>query len=64
MLTSMHPFPLTLQVTIIGDGTDAPMPLEGASLTDKDTVISLGCSIPLPQPISEVRRCLSDKVFR
>ncbi|XP_038073703.1 circularly permutated Ras protein 1-like isoform X2 [Patiria miniata] len=50
-------------VTVIGDGSQEPVPLEGAGLTDEQSIISLGKIFPLPAPISEVRRCLSDKVF-
>ncbi|XP_022093935.1 circularly permutated Ras protein 1-like isoform X2 [Acanthaster planci] len=50
-------------VTVIGDGSQDPVPLEGAGLTDEQSIISLGKIFPLPAPISEVRRCLSDKVF-
>ncbi|XP_033629430.1 circularly permutated Ras protein 1-like [Asterias rubens] len=50
-------------VVVIGDGSEEPVPLEGAGLTDEQSIISLGQIFPLPAPIKEVRRCLSDKVF-
>nr|XP_054774734.1 uncharacterized protein LOC129282903 [Lytechinus pictus] len=50
-------------VTVIGDGSLDPVPLEGAGLTDRESLISLGQNFPLPGPISEVHRCLTDKIY-
>ncbi|KAJ8032397.1 Circularly permutated Ras protein 1 [Holothuria leucospilota] len=50
-------------VTIIGDGTSPPIPLEGAGLTDFQSLTGLGTAMPLPLPVAEVKRCISDKVF-
>eukprot|EP00057_Strongylocentrotus_purpuratus_P022756 XP_011677230.1 PREDICTED: circularly permutated Ras protein 1 isoform X3 [Strongylocentrotus purpuratus] len=50
-------------VTVIGDGSLDPVPLEGAGLTDRESLISLGQNFPLPGPISEVHRCLTEKIY-
>ncbi|XP_071854756.1 circularly permutated Ras protein 1-like isoform X4 [Apostichopus japonicus] len=50
-------------VTIIGDGTSPPIPLEGAGLTDFQSLVELGTAMPESLPIAEVKRCLADKVF-
>ncbi|XP_041452537.1 circularly permutated Ras protein 1-like isoform X2 [Lytechinus variegatus] len=50
-------------VTVIGDGSLDPVPLEGAGLTDRESLISLGQNFPLPGPISEVHRYLTDKIY-
>lgn len=52
------------QVTIIGDGTSPPIPLEGAGLTDFESLTGLAMAMPMAMPIAEVKRCLADKVFR
>ncbi|XP_071492919.1 circularly permutated Ras protein 1-like [Diadema antillarum] len=50
-------------VTVVGDGSLDPVPLEGAGLTDKDSLISLGENFPLPGHIVEVHRCLTEKIY-
>ncbi|XP_033101854.1 circularly permutated Ras protein 1-like [Anneissia japonica] len=51
------------KVIVVGDGSKEPVILNEEQLLEKDIVVEIGRTIPLPAPISQVRRCLEDKVF-
>ncbi|XP_071942293.1 circularly permutated Ras protein 1-like isoform X2 [Antedon mediterranea] len=51
------------RVIVVGDGSNPPVILHEEQLLENDVVVEVGRSIPLPAPISQVKRCLADKVF-
>lgn len=55
---------LLLQVTIIGDGRSQTLTMAGDKLGDTDALVKVGDEVPMPAPIKDTHKALSEKVFR
>ena len=52
------------QVTIIGDGRGPTLTMAGDKLWSTDALVKVGEEVPMPAPIKDTRKALSEKVFR
>ena len=55
---------VVLQVTIIGDGRGQTLTMAGDKLWSTDALVKVGDEVPMPAPIKDTRKALSEKVFR
>lgn len=53
-----------LQVTIISDGRCQTLTMAGDKLGDTDALVKVGDEVPMPAPIKDTHKTLSEKVFR
>lgn len=48
---------------MIGDGCGQPLTLAGDKLWNADAIVKVGAEVPLPTPIKDTNKKLSEKVF-
>ena len=53
-----------LQVTIFADGRCQTLTMAGDKLFNTDALVKVGEEVPMPAPIKDTRKALSEKVFR
>ena len=53
-----------IQVTVIGDGRGQTVTMAGDKLYSTDALVKVGEEVPMPAPIKDTRKALSEKVFR
>lgn len=51
-------------MTIIGDGRGQTLTMAGDKLWNIDALVKAGEEVPMPAPIKDTRKALSEKVFR
>lgn len=53
-----------VQVTIFGDGRSQVLTMAGDKLWNTDALVKVGEEVPMPAPIKDTHKALSEKVFR
>ena len=51
-------------MTVIGDGRSQTLTMAGDKLSNTDALVKVGEEVPMPAPIKDTIKALSEKVFR
>ena len=51
-------------MTIFGDGRSQVLTMAGDKLWNTDALVKVGEEVPMPAPIKDTHKALSEKVFR